>query len=123
MNNETFTLLLELSAVHVTNIGYRRNDSLQDWQENIGKLCLGNSRLMFAVALAFTGPILQFVEGVRVRWISNLRRCGNRQVYRSHGCRFSVGLPSPAGERGFLESWNTTANKVESPRLRTMMVF
>jgi putative DNA primase/helicase len=35
---------------------------LEDWQENIGRLCINNSRLMFAVALAFAGPILRFAE-------------------------------------------------------------
>ena len=42
---------------------YRTRGLLEDWQNNIGQLCIGNSRLMFAVSLAFTGPILRLVSG------------------------------------------------------------
>jgi putative DNA primase/helicase len=44
---------------------YRCKGTLQDWQEKIGALCEGNSRLMFAASLACTGPILRFVTGPR----------------------------------------------------------
>ncbi len=33
--------------------------SLGDWQEQIGRLCLGNSRLLFAVSCAFAAPLLR----------------------------------------------------------------
>jgi hypothetical protein len=44
---------------------YRCRGSLASWPERIGKLCVGNSRLMFAASLACTGPILPFVSGPR----------------------------------------------------------
>jgi putative DNA primase/helicase len=88
------------------------NSLLEDWQENIGKLCLNNSRLMFAVALAFAGPILRFVSG---------ERSGGFQIYGDPGkgkttaamVAGSVWGLRPNSDLGFLESWNTTANKVE----------
>ncbi len=93
---------------------YRAADkSLEDWQEKIGKLCLNNSRLMFAVALAFTGPILHFVKG---------ERSGGFQIH-GHSERGKTTAAMVAGsvwgcrrdypDLGFLESWNTTANAVE----------
>lgn len=33
--------------------------SLADWQEQIGRLCLGNSRLLFAASCAFAAPLLR----------------------------------------------------------------
>lgn len=33
--------------------------TLKGWQENVASLCLGNSRLMFAVCTAFAGPLLE----------------------------------------------------------------
>jgi uncharacterized protein (DUF927 family) len=44
---------------------YRCRGTLETWQKRIGKLCIGNSRLMFAASLACTGPILPFVSGPR----------------------------------------------------------
>ena len=88
------------------------NDSLQAWQENIGKLCLSNSRLMFAVALAFTGPILRFVEGVRS---GGFQIYGDAETGKSTAAMVagSVWGCHRLPDMGFLETWNTTANAVE----------
>jgi putative DNA primase/helicase len=104
--------LLELTAVTREKYRVSANDSLEQWQENIGKLCLGNSRLMFAVALAFTGPILRFVEGVQS---GGFQIYGDAETGKSTAAMVagSVWGCHREGERGFLESWNTTANKVE----------
>jgi uncharacterized protein (DUF927 family) len=32
--------------------------SVEEWREKIGKYCMGNSRLLFAASLGFTGPLL-----------------------------------------------------------------
>jgi putative DNA primase/helicase len=92
---------------------YRVSQStLEDWQKEIGKGCLNNSRLMFAVALAFTGPILSFVSG---------ERSGGFQIYgKPETGKTTAAMVAGSvwgrhrqPDRGFLESWNTTANKVE----------
>lgn len=36
-----------------------RKGTLPDWQQSIGTLCLGNSRLIVTVCLALTGPLLE----------------------------------------------------------------
>ncbi len=33
--------------------------TLQEWQQSVGRLCAGNSRLVFAVCVALTGPLLE----------------------------------------------------------------
>jgi putative DNA primase/helicase len=102
----------ELKPEAIAKYRVSKMDSLQDWQQSIGKLCVNNSRLMFAVSLAFTGPILRFVEGVRS---GGFQIYGDPETGKSTaamvagsvwGCHFQ-------SDNGFLESWNTTANAVE----------
>jgi hypothetical protein len=57
---------LALSSLDPHMLGkYRTRGTLPEWNEKIGSLCKGNSRLMFACSLACTGPILRFVSGPR----------------------------------------------------------
>lgn len=39
--------------------GYGRRGSLGEWQDSIGRWCNGNSRLLLAVSMAFSGPLLR----------------------------------------------------------------
>ena len=41
---------------------YRVKVTLQEWRSKIGRLCSGNSRLMFCASLGLTGPILPLVN-------------------------------------------------------------
>ncbi len=47
-----------LQQARVTK-GHLLRGTLQEWQESIGRLCVGNSRLAFAVCVALTGPLLE----------------------------------------------------------------
>jgi putative DNA primase/helicase len=89
------------------------NNSLQEWQEKIGKLCVNNSRLMFAVALAFTGPVLRFVRGEQSGGfqIYGLPETGKTAAAMVAGSVWGCRRDQP--QLGFLASWNTTANAVE----------
>ena len=71
----------------------RCQGSLADWQQKIGHLCVGNSRLVFAASLACTGPVLRFVKGPRTGGFSNLWTCRNGQDDGCHGRRINLGLP------------------------------
>jgi Domain of unknown function (DUF927) len=44
---------------------YHSKGTLEEWQSKIGKLCSGNSRLLFCASLALTGPILPLARGPR----------------------------------------------------------
>lgn len=107
-----YPLLEELNSKTLTKYRVSSNDSLSDWQKKIGNFCLNNSRLMFAVSLAFTGPILRFVQGVR---------SGGFQIYGAAETGKSTAAMVAGSvwgchrqpDNGFLEGWNTTANAVE----------
>jgi hypothetical protein len=94
---------------------YRVRGSLTDWQDQIAAPCKGNSRLMFSVCLAFTGPILRFVNGPKA---GGFQIWGDAETGKTTaamvagsvwGCHRSEGRR----EKGFAESWNSTAGKVE----------
>jgi putative DNA primase/helicase len=48
---------------HTMLAKYRTRGSLKEWQDQVAARCTGNSRLIFSVFLAFTGPVLRFVGG------------------------------------------------------------
>jgi putative DNA primase/helicase len=94
---------------------YRCSGSLASWQEKIGKLCTGNSRLMFAASLACTGPILAFVSGPRTGGfqISGKAETGKTAAAMVAGSIWGCHRDSMRKDKGFAESWNTTVNKLE----------
>jgi putative DNA primase/helicase len=94
---------------------YRRRGSLDSWQEKIGQLCTGNSRLMFAASLACTGPILPFVAGPRTGGfqISGKAESGKTAAAMVAGSIWGCHRDSIRREKGFAESWHTTGNKLE----------
>jgi putative DNA primase/helicase len=44
-----------------TETEYHISGNLEEWKRNISLKCLGNSRLIFALSLAFAAPLLKFV--------------------------------------------------------------
>lgn len=94
---------------------YRCKGTLQQWRDHIGALCLGNSRLMFAVSLAFTGPILRYIKGVRSGGfqITGLGETGKTTAMMVCGSVWGCHHSPERQEKGFAESWHTTAGKVE----------
>ena len=94
---------------------YRVRGTLEEWQDKIASVCPGNSRLMFALGLAFTGPILKLVTGPKG---GGFQFWGKKETGKTTaamvagsvwGCHTVAGDP----EIGFAESWHTTANEVE----------
>ncbi|MBX9334102.1 DUF927 domain-containing protein, partial [Serratia marcescens] len=50
-----------LQTASVQGKDFRVAGTLDDWQEQIGRYCVGNSRVAFAVSLAFAAPLLRLV--------------------------------------------------------------
>src|ERR1017187_7194055 len=76
---------------------YRQKGTLEQWIEQIGRLCIGNSRLMFAVALAFAGFLLRIIEqesgGFHFQGLSSI---GKTTLLRVAGSVLG------GGEKGFI---------------------
>lgn len=88
---------------------YYQKGTLQESTENIGRRCVGNSRLVFAVALAFVGSLLRLVElesgGFHYQGLSSI---GKTTLLRVAGSVLG------GGEKGFIQSWRATSNGLEA---------
>jgi putative DNA primase/helicase len=94
---------------------YRVRGSLAEWQANLASLCIGNSRLIFAVSNAFTGPVLRFVRGPRG---GGFQLCGPKETGKTTAAMVAGsvwGCHREKGNRelGFAETWHTTKNELE----------
>ena len=94
---------------------YRVKGSLHDWQQKIGRFCCGNSRLMFCASLGLTGPILPLVSGPRSGGFQLFgpRESGKTAAAMVTGSIWGCHQLQERRENGFVESWHTTAGKIE----------
>lgn len=84
-----------------------------DWRDNIGLLCCGNSRLLFAASCGFAAPVLGIVGedggGFNLRGAS---RSGKSTVLKVAAS--VCGGVAGAGAQGFVRQWRATGNGLES---------
>lgn len=86
---------------------YQKSGTLEEWQENVSKLCVGNSRLVLAVSTAFAAPLLTFVGDES----GGLHFVGNSSTGKStalHVASSVMGLP-----KRYIQSWRATSNGLE----------
>jgi putative DNA primase/helicase len=92
---------------------FRVAGNLQEWQEHVSKPCIGNSRLTFAVSCAFAGPLLPLVHSSG----AGFHFRGTTSTGKSTALKVAGSVLGGGGrnhEQGFLRSWNTTLNGLES---------
>jgi putative DNA primase/helicase len=86
--------------------------TLADWQKNVSKYCVGNSRLAFAVSTAFACPLLPVVDinggGFNIFGATSIGKSTALQVGGS------VWGGKESDPLGFSQSWRTTGNGLES---------
>ena len=77
------------------------------WRERVGALCVGNSRLAFAVACAFAGPLLR-PAGVES---GGFHYRGDSSSGKTTALKVAA---SVYGGAGYLQRWRTTDNALEA---------
>lgn len=91
-----------------TGFGCRGN-----WKQNVGKLCSGNSRLVFAASVAFAVPLLRVLGleggGFHLKGLSSRGKSTALQVAASVCGKASAG----PGEDSYLLNWKSTENAFE----------
>ncbi|WP_156840811.1 DUF927 domain-containing protein [Novosphingobium aquimarinum] len=100
-------------AVHfdgaASALNYRQNGSLDGWRRHLATIAPGNSRLAFAISLAFAGPIMRWLEmeggGFHFRGSSST---GKTSLAMAAGSVWGGG-----GQLGFASSWRATGNALE----------
>ncbi len=84
-----------------------------NWKTNVGKLCSGNSRLVFAASVSFAAPLMRVVGieggGFHFRGLSSKGKTTALQVAASVCGKVAT---SP-GEDSYLLNWKSTANSFE----------
>jgi uncharacterized protein (DUF927 family)/5S rRNA maturation endonuclease (ribonuclease M5) len=88
---------------------WRTAGTLTDWNTRIGTPCRGNSRLVFAASMPFGAALLEPLKveggGFHVNGDTSTGKTTAQTV---------AGSVSGGGGRGFVRSWRTTANALES---------
>ena len=86
---------------------FRAKGTPEQWRERIGALCAGNSRLAFAVACAFAGPLLR-PAGVES---GGFHFRGDSSSGKTTALKVAA---SVYGGPSFLQRWRTTDNALEA---------
>lgn len=86
---------------------FKPNGSLVEWQENVGRLCVGNSRLVFAVCAALAGPTLLLLgeENGGFHFVGASSRGKTTAV--------EVAASVWGHRNKFVRNWRTTGNATE----------
>jgi putative DNA primase/helicase len=86
---------------------FEARGTLAQWQERIGRLCVGNSRLAFAASCAFAGPLLAFAPDTDG---------GGFNFYGTSGfgkTTLARVASSVNGGPGYMQRWRATDNGLE----------
>ena len=86
---------------------FTQRGTLEQWRERVGALCVGNSRLAFAVSCAFAGPLLR-VAGVES---GGFHFRGGSSTGKTTALRVAA---SVNGGANYLQRWRTTDNALEA---------
>lgn len=89
---------------------FRTQGSLEGWQDQIGRLCEGNSRLALAVSAAFAGPLLHLFGHES----GGFHFTGNSSVGKSTLLMAAGSVCGGGGQTGFVRTWRTTDNSLEA---------
>lgn len=86
---------------------FRCNGTADAWRERVGALCAGNSRLVFAVACAFAGPLLR-PAGMES---GGFHYRGDSSSGKTTALKVAA---SVYGGASYLQRWRTTDNALEA---------
>ncbi|GAN89624.1 hypothetical protein Gbfr_007_081 [Gluconobacter frateurii M-2] len=96
--------------------------SVEEWKLQIGALCMKNSRLIFAASCAFAAPLLGLLGeeggGISFKGSSRLGKSTALRVAAS----VCGGTPQN-GAGGYIRSWRSTSNGIESTALASCDVL
>ncbi len=81
-----------------------------DWRNNVGRFCSGNSRLILAVSCALAGSVLSLVGGES----GGVHFIGATSTGKSTALLVGGSVIGGGGRNGFVQSWRATANGLEA---------
>ena len=93
----------EGSSVHA----FKVKGTAEQWRDNIGRLCRGNSRLLFAVSVAFASPLLYLVGGESGGFHFRSNSSNGKTTALRVAC-------SVCGDGAYMQRWRATDNGLEA---------
>ena len=93
-------------AVHY----WKTSGTTEQWRENVGYRCSGNSRLIMAVACSFAGPILRLVRAE----CGGIHFHGATSTGKSTSLIVGGSVCGGGGQSGFVQTWRSTINGLEA---------
>lgn len=93
----------EGSSVHA----FKAKGTADEWRDHVGRLCRGNSRLLFAVSVAFASPLLHLVGGES----GGFHYRSNSSDGKTTALRVAC---SVCGDGGYMQRWRATDNGLEA---------
>jgi putative DNA primase/helicase len=103
---ETVLFQTRFETDHYLNV----SGTVDDWRENVGRFCSGNSRLILAASCAFAGPVLHLVGGES----GGVHLVGATSSGKSTALLVGGSVLGGGGRNGFVQSWRSTANGLEA---------
>lgn len=93
-----------------TNQLLRVSGTIEEWRDGVSHYCIGNSRLIFAVSLAFAASMLNLIGeesgGVHFR--------GETTEGKTTALYVAGSVWGGGSDKGFLKRWKTTGNGLEN---------
>lgn len=94
-------------------VNFNQRGTLDQWKNDLSRLCVGNSRLAFMVALALAGPMLAFAPGVTG---GGFLLVGDTSIGKSTAMALGAGVWGKAAESevgSFIQKLRSTSNGME----------
>ncbi len=85
---------------------YTQQGTLLEWQENVGKFCIGNSRLVLAVCVMFAAPLLRLLGGSSM----GFHFVGKSSIGKTKILKVAA---SVCGSKKYVRQWRHTDNGLE----------
>jgi uncharacterized protein (DUF927 family) len=89
---------------------FREAGTLAEWQEHVGKPCVGNTRLAFTVSCAFAAPLLYLTDSES----GGFHFRGDSSVGKTTAGWAAGSVCGGGGIRGYLIPWRATVNGLEN---------
>jgi len=92
---------------------FSRRGSLEQWKATLARVCVGNSRLAFAVSAAFAGPLLAWAPGTSG---GGWHYVGDTSTGKTTGLLIAASVWGKGTENdpeSFMQKWRATSNGLE----------
>ena len=93
-----------------TDCLFRSRGTADEWRNNVGRYCVGNSRLLLAVSVAFSAVLVDPLHGESGGW----HFTGSSSLGKSTALFVAGSVHGGGGDKGFLRRWRATINGLES---------